>query len=399
MTNKSLTNEWEERLQNAAHPGVYWLMKRLIGDSSVVKIPGVGLIVSDAGMIREIMSDTERFTKTGKGGPAGLWTPITGPTALVNMDGPDHINLRRKIGPLFSPRVTNALAGTMMNAPVSEMKRRLNAGETVDIVQEVTRIAGSMICNLTGLDASDESVFEAVSQAKELTSQASLRGTISDKKAAYARSVLSKLMDPVASAYDKGDESTVPGKLKSLGLTVEEAMGVSSAFIIAGTETVIAFIPRMVALLIESGWDRKLVAEPEKLESVIMEGLRLTVPALAAMRVVREDSVIGGKEVKAGQKIILMTLLATRKAPQGGTFNPDIEIPSAIKNIWFGAGPHFCIGMPLAMAQVRVVLSALMEIIEDGGQLEIVNRAAQRNTFSASYTQLNIRKANTIHGS
>lgn len=387
---KPVGNAWEEKLWRSSHPRIYPVLKLLARKKSVVRIPFVGLIVSDAEMMKSVLTNPV-FSKVGKGASSTLWTPITGPTALINMDGEAHMLLRRKLGPIFSPRAISELSSDIMHTHLERMLEQLNNGETVDVVEYVAAIAGSMICGLTGLDASDKAVAEAVDKARELTAQASLKGTLTEAQVEYSRSILSSLTQPVIDAYHRGDPKTVPGRMKELGLSEEEAVGASSAFIIAGTETVISYIPRMVALILESGWLEKLNQDPERMNDVIKEGLRLTVPTPVMLRSVTEDTDIAGHKIKKGQRTILLTVLACQKLEDGTHFNPDRPIPSSIGQIWFGAGSHFCIGMPLAMEQTKSFLQTLMKAGKDG-RISIASRTARENTFAPSYESLLIRK-------
>ena len=390
LTNGSQKQNWEAKLWKAAHPVAYPLLKGIAKLGVNVRIPGIGLVISDAGLMREVLRNPV-FSKVGKGVSSTLWTPITGPTALINMDGDDHLVLRRKLGPIFSPRSIAELSAEIMDAPLADMKNRLMKGEAVDIVEEVGKIAGAMICRLTGLDISDASVSSTVEKARELTAQASLKGTLTDAQVEYSKSLLSSLTAPVLKAYNEGNEKTVPGKMKLMGLSPEEALGASSAFIIAGTETVITYIPRMVALTLESGWIDTLVNQPDRMDDVIMEALRLTVPTPVMLRSVTEDATIGGKNIKKGQRAVLLTMMACQRLKNGNSFDPDRPIPAEIQNIWFGAGSHFCIGMPLAMAQTKAVLSTLIDVAASGN-LHIQSREATEKTFAPGYKSLTIVK-------
>lgn len=383
-------NEWEDNLWSSSHPRIYPILKFIARGKPVIRVPFVGLIVSDAEIMKSILMNPV-FSKVGKGVSSTLWTPITGPTALINMDGPSHMLLRRKLGPIFSPRAISTLSATIMQEPLERMAGQLAAGESIDVVEYVAQIAGSMICGLTGLDPSDKAVSETVDKARELTAQASLKGTLTDSQVEYSRNLLASLTQPVIDAYNRGDTNTVPGRMKELGLSQEEAVGASSAFIIAGTETVISYIPRMVALILESGWLEKLNEDPERMNDVIREGLRLTVPTPVMLRSVTEDTEVSGRKVKKGRRTILMTVLACQNLERGDEFDPDRPIPAAIGQIWFGAGSHFCIGMPLAMEQTTAFLKTLMKSAETG-KIIIEARTARTHTFAPSYETLIIRK-------
>lgn len=385
-------NKGEYKLWKAAYPVLMPIMKTIGRMGNNVRIPGIGLLISDATLIREVLGNPV-FSKMGKGTSETLWTPIVGPNALINMDGAAHMQLRRKLGPIFSPRAIGELSAQIMDEAIADMVTRLNNHEEVDITQEVSKVAGAMICRLTGLDASDESIASTVSKAHELTAQASLKGTLTEAQGEYSRSLLSDLTEPVIKAYNIGDETTVPGRMKALGLSEEEAIGASSAFIIAGTETVLSYIPRMVALLLEKDWLKKLSENPDLMGDYINEGLRLTVPTPVMLRGVSEDATIGGKKIKKGQRAIILTMLACQRLGHGDVFDPERPIPAPIQKIWFGAGSHFCIGMPLAMAQTKAFIQALLDVTVDG-DISIISSTPLKNTLAPSYQSLIIRKIN-----
>ncbi|MFC8917736.1 hypothetical protein ACFT5C_18385 [Streptomyces sp. NPDC057116] len=61
---------WERRVQTAAHPVAYRLMRAVAARGPVVRVPRVGVVVSDAGLARQVLTDTEAYTKTGPGAAA-----------------------------------------------------------------------------------------------------------------------------------------------------------------------------------------------------------------------------------------------------------------------------------------------------------------------------------------
>ena len=91
----------------AAHPVAYPALRA--SRRPVQRIPGLGVLVRDATLLRWVLMNTDSFTKTGPGSPSDLWTPVLGPAVLLNMEGADHLALRRKLGPLFAPAALNAL--------------------------------------------------------------------------------------------------------------------------------------------------------------------------------------------------------------------------------------------------------------------------------------------------
>ncbi|MGO1497736.1 MAG: cytochrome P450, partial [Agrococcus casei] len=84
-----------------------------------------------------------------------------------------------------------------------------------------------------------------------------------------------------------------------------------------------------------------------------------TTPSLATLRSALVDTEIGGARVRKGDRIVLATYKANR---QRGPWDPTSDRVAGLKQLWFGAGEHFCIGAPLAMAQIRTAITALRSV-------------------------------------
>ena len=179
--------------------------------------------------------------------------------------------------------------------------------------------------------------------------------------------------------------------MRALGLGEDEAMGAVGAFVLTGTETLVSYVPRLVALLIDSGWMPRLATDPALIEPAIAEGLRVTTPSPVMLRSVVADATVGSVPVRVGDRVILATFLANRA---GGGFDPEVNPAASLKQLWFGAGTHFCLGAPLAMAQVRVTLGALLA----AGPLEIVARRAARGVLIPSYARLELSRLSSPQG-
>jgi len=125
---------WERRVQLGAHPVAYPLVRALARIGPVVRVPRVGVVVSHAGLARAVLTDTVAFTKTGPGSPAALWTPVVGPSVLLNMEGAEHATLRRALADLFTPSAVAALCAQVAGDSCDALRDRLVAGEAIDLV-------------------------------------------------------------------------------------------------------------------------------------------------------------------------------------------------------------------------------------------------------------------------
>lgn len=368
----------EERVMRAAHPIAYPALNAI--RRPVTRVPGLGVVVTDAALLRGVLMNTASFTKNGPGAPSDLWTPVLGPSVLLNMEGADHLALRRKLGPLFAPAFVDRLVAESLGAATRQLGDRLAAGERVDLVAHARRGASAVISRLVGLDDDvvDDALFARVSAVTGFVSLARPRLTAAQLE--VARGILSELGEHAVRAY-RGDESTVPGRMRALGLDEREALGAVGAFVLTGTETIVSYLPRLAAILVDSGWLPRLAADRELVEPAIAEGLRVTTPSPVMLRATVAADRIGEVAVRPGDRIILATFAANRGL---GGFDPAANPSAQLKQLWFGAGAHFCLGAPLAMAQIRLTLDALLRT----PQLRVVSRRPARGVLIPSYASL-----------
>jgi cytochrome P450 len=369
-----------------AHPITYPLVRVVARLGPVVRVPRVGIVVSDADVARKVLLDTAHFTKTGPGSPADLWTPVVGPTVLLNMEGDAHALLRRKLSALFTPRAVQELCTRVAADQVAGMRSVLDAGGTVDVVAEAQRLAGAVIAELVGLDAGRSA--DAFAAATAITGMVRLaRPRLTPRQVERGRTAMAALTGPATTAYRAGDPGTVPGRMRELGLTEEEALGAVAAFALTGTETLVSFVPRLAALAAESGWLERLADDPGSIDAVIAEALRVTVPSPVMLRSVAAMATVGDTAVRAGERIVIATVSAAR----GGRsdFDPARTPTPSVGGLWFGAGPHFCLGMPLALAEIRTLLDVLVA----AAPLRVVRRRVARRVLIPVYRELVVQRA------
>src|SRR5690349_15433658 len=165
------------------------------------------------------------------------------------MEGAAHAQLRRKLSGLFTPRAVRELCARVAAEQVAGMRSALGAGGTVDVVAEAQRLAGAVIAELVGLDARRSA--DAFAAATAITGMVRLaRPRLTPRQVERGRAAMATLTGPAATAYRAGDPRTVPGRMRELGLTEEEALGAVAAFALTGTETLVSFVPRLAALAV-----------------------------------------------------------------------------------------------------------------------------------------------------
>ncbi|GII95625.1 cytochrome P450 [Sinosporangium siamense] len=373
----------ETRLYLAAHPIVYPLLRLLAMCGPVVRLPGVGVVVNDAATARSVLMDP-RFRKDGPGSPGDLWTPVLGPSVLLNMEGPAHAELRARLSSLFTPGYVGRLVAEVLKGPLDDLRARLDRGELVELADAVRVMAGAVICRVIGLgEVTPVRARELFEAGERVVSMVSLRSRrLSPRQVVVARRVLSGIGDIAEAAYTAGDESTVTGRMRALGLSADEARGAAGAFFLTGTETVATFVPRLVALLHDHR--ARAASSPSVDDRLVDEAMRVTTPTPVMLRSVSAPAEVGGVRVRPGDRVVIVTHTCTRAH---GPFDPDFVHPPELRRLWFGAGPHFCIGYPLAMAEIR----AIADVVADPA-VRVVRRRAARRVLIPAYRELWIRK-------
>ncbi len=106
-------------------------------------------------------------------------------------------------------------------------------------------------------------------------------------------------------------------------------------------------------------WE-KLVADPSLIPNAVEEILRIDTSIFAWRRIATKDTQIGGVDIPAGSKIMMMLGSGNHDEdffPNPSQFDP--ERPNAKKHLGLGHGAHFCMGAPLARLEMRIMLEEL----------------------------------------
>lgn len=387
-------SRWESRLVRSAHPVVARAVDRLVAHRPVRRVPGLGVLVADPVAARRVLSDTDHFAKNGPGSPGALWTPVLGERVLLNMEGADHRALRRSLADLFSPRTVAGVCQGAVAPIVTTARERLLAGHEVDVVALARDVSAAAISVVVGLDAArHRSDLLAANDAIQRLVTWRTRA-LSPAQADAARDHLALVQDAAEAAHRGADPGTVMGRLGRAGASADEARSLAAALFLTGTGTVSAALPRIVGQLADAG----LLAEAASSDRAarrthtagwVTEGLRMTTPSLATLRRCTAATDLGGVALRPDDRLVVLLWWATRLA---GGFDPDRALPADLRHLWFGAGSHFCLGAPLAMAELHLMTSMLLDVADERG-LRVVRRSAARRVLLPQYAELVVAAA------
>jgi cytochrome P450 len=287
--------------------------------------------------------------------------------SFLSMDPPDHTRLRRLVSKAFTPRMVAQLAPRIQN--VTDELLSAAAGPHPGELELVSQLAYPLpvriICELLGVPAGDHPRFAGWSArlAHSLQPQfvapedgAADASAAREEFTAYFRELIA------GRRADPGDDlltELIRAEDEGSRLTEAELISTAILLLVAGHETTVGLISNAVlALLRHPDQLAALRADPGLAAGAVEETLRYDPPVQLTARVARGTIPIGDLEAADGA-LILVLLAATGRDP-GAFADPDrFDITRATPgHLAFAAGPHFCLGAPLARLEAATALTA-----------------------------------------
>ncbi|MEM9563978.1 MAG: cytochrome P450, partial [Actinomycetota bacterium] len=123
----------------------------------------------------------------------------------------------------------------------------------------------------------------------------------------------------------------------------------------------------------------KLDADPELIRNFVPEIIRWQTPLSYMRRTANVDCELGGKDIRAGDQVLMWYVSANRDEEVFGDNADDLDIerPNADRHLAFGHGIHYCLGARLAEMQVRVLWEEILPRFE-----RIETQAEPERSFS-----------------
>jgi cytochrome P450 len=123
----------------------------------------------------------------------------------------------------------------------------------------------------------------------------------------------------------------------------------------------------------------KLKANPALIPALVSETIRWQTPLAFMRRTALEDVELGGKTIKAGDKVAMWYVSGNRDEEVIANANQfDIERENVRRHLSFGFGIHRCVGNRLGEMQLRIVWE---EILKRFDHIEVVEEP--RRVFSS----------------
>jgi cytochrome P450 len=316
-------------------------------------------------------------------------------SSFIALDPPAHDAQRKVIVPMFAPESLKILE-PLIRTRAAKILDELPVGETFDFVDKVAvELTSQMLATLFDFPfeqrrllprASDliltkpgpGGLVETEEQRQvEFFQIFTLFTQLWDERLgkAPAHDLISMLCHNEATRRDRPDQY--------LGNVV--------LLIVAGSDTTRHSITGgLLALNQNPEQYDKLRGNPALIESMVPEIIRWQSPVAHMRRTALADAQIGGKTIRAGEKVVMWYVSGNRDEDaidRPDAFVIDRERPR--QHVSFGFGIHRCVGMRLAEMQLRIMWE---EILKRFARIEVVGEPVRMNSnFVKGYEAMPVR--------
>jgi len=135
---------------------------------------------------------------------------------------------------------------------------------------------------------------------------------------------------------------------------------------------------------------QKLREDVSVIPNMVAEIIRWQTPLAYMRRTANEDTIIGGKEIKANDQLLMWYVSGNRDEEKFENANKlIIDRPNARQHLSFGFGLHRCMGNRLAEMQLRVLWEEIMKRFD---KVEVVGEPERTySSFVRGYSSLPVR--------
>jgi cytochrome P450 family 142 subfamily A polypeptide 1 len=343
------------------HPGLLWLRQN---DPVHWDEEGGVWCITRYADVKEISKHPDKFSNAG-----GI-RPESGPISMmIDMDDPEHWHRRKLVNRGFTPQRIRDQE-PKVRAVCDQIIDRVCAQGSCDFVTDIAAwLPLVMIGDALGFDPADHAALLEWSDDM-LRALGNPDATAAERAAnamtGYLGCVLPAIADRRACPRDDLMSVLVHAEVDGDRLDDDSILHESLLILIGGDETTRHVISGGAYQLLTNPelWEI-LRTDPGLLPVAIEEMLRWVSPIKNMARTVVDDIEFRGKQMRKGQKLLLLYPSANRDAEQF----PDADVFDIRRtpndHVAFGFGSHFCLGNSLARLELRVMFEQLLSRLPD----------------------------------
>ncbi|MEJ3653063.1 cytochrome P450 [Actinomycetes bacterium KLBMP 9759] len=278
--------------------------------------------------------------------------------SLLSFDPPEHTRLRRAVSGVFTARRIAALRTGIERVVDRLLDDAVAGGRSTDLVAALCEpLPIQLICQVLGVPHQDRVRFDAWAQVV-----LAARAATGDERLAASRELKAYLGELLAAKRTHPADDVLTD-LAVGDLTEREAVTFAQLLLVAGYGTTLNQLAITFFVLLRSP---ELFAAVHRdratIPIAVEEIMRLHACANGTfVRVATADVEIAGVLVPAGSGVVVNAAAANRDPAVHPRPNElDLGRP-ATNHFTFGQGPHYCLGAPLARAEMQIALGRVLE--------------------------------------
>ena len=296
-------------------------------------------------------------------------------SSMIAMDDPRHARLRRIVSAGFTPRMLQKLEDSVQQVAADIVDNVCERGEVDFVVDVAAALPLKIVCDLMGVPESHyQEVFDCsnvilgAGDPEYVPADGDILSAIFN-----AGLTLQGIMEEVAESkrgMNSDDLTTalVNAELEDDKLTSADLASFFILLVVAGNETTRNAIGWGLKYLTDNPDQRQIwINDFEKVAPTAVEEIvRLASPVTYMRRTATTDTILGGQEIKEGDKVCMFYLSANRDEDVfEDPYRFDV-LRQPNNHVGFGGpGPHFCLGAHLARREITVMFRELFHRLPD----------------------------------
>lgn len=287
---------------------------------------------------------------------------------FIRMDPPRHTAQRRTVAPIVAPSNLANMEG-LIRQRTAQVLDGLPRGETFDWADRVsTELTAMMLATLFDFPQADR---------RKLTHWSDVAICNIEAEDAIVRSneermaELNQMAETMAALWRERAAQPPTFDLVSMmahseatkNMSTREFIGNFALLIVGGNDTTRnSMSAGLMAMLDNPAEVEKVRADPLLMPSLVSETIRWATPVIHMRRTARTDCELGGKQIRAGDKVVMWYVSGNRD--EAAIDEPErflVGRPKARHHLSFGAGIHRCVGGRLAEMQIRILWEELLK--------------------------------------
>ncbi|MDX9996377.1 MAG: cytochrome P450 [Phenylobacterium sp.] len=295
--------------------------------------------------------------QTGDEGPLPMF---------IAMDPPKHDIQRKTVSPAVSPHNLQILA-PLIRERAGKILDGLPIGEEFDWVDKVSKeLTGMTLATLFGMPQEDRRQLIYWSDVVTAVPGAGLIDSVEQKMQIFVEyhAYFTNLWNERVNAPPSDDlVSMLAHGEATKDMSPREYFGNIVLLTVGGNDTTRNTISGSVLALNQNPDQyNKLRENPSLIPSMVSETIRWQTPLAHMRRRATQDIEFGGKQIKAGDKVVMWYVSGNRDDEV--IENPNayiIDRPRPRQHISFGFGIHRCVGNRLAELQLTIIWEEILK--------------------------------------